>query len=110
MGFCPICKAEYRPGFDRCSDCQIDLVDELPVEENHVPNLNIKLVKIATFSSMPEADLALSYLENEGIECNIVRDTASGWRSELAFIRGIDIVVSEENASRATEIINSIGK
>jgi hypothetical protein len=29
--FCPVCKAEYRPGFTECSDCQVALVDALPV-------------------------------------------------------------------------------
>ena len=28
--FCPQCKAEYRPGFTRCSDCDVDLVERLP--------------------------------------------------------------------------------
>jgi hypothetical protein len=28
--FCPQCKAEYRPGFTRCSDCEVDLVERLP--------------------------------------------------------------------------------
>ena len=31
--YCPKCKAEYRPGFTRCSDCFVDLVDQLPAEE-----------------------------------------------------------------------------
>jgi hypothetical protein len=30
--FCPQCKAEYRPGFTHCSDCDVDLVYELPAE------------------------------------------------------------------------------
>lgn len=30
--FCPQCKAEYRPGFTRCADCDVDLVWELPRE------------------------------------------------------------------------------
>ena len=30
--FCPQCKAEYRPGFTRCADCDVDLVVELPKE------------------------------------------------------------------------------
>ena len=30
--FCPLCKAEYRPGFTRCSDCDVDLVETLPLE------------------------------------------------------------------------------
>jgi hypothetical protein len=30
--FCPQCKAEYRPGFTRCADCDVDLVEVLPSE------------------------------------------------------------------------------
>jgi hypothetical protein len=29
--FCPQSKAEYRPGFNRCSDCDVNLVHDLPV-------------------------------------------------------------------------------
>jgi hypothetical protein len=28
--YCPQCKAEYRQGFNRCSDCGVDLVHALP--------------------------------------------------------------------------------
>ena len=28
--FCPLCRAEYRPGFTHCSDCRVALVTELP--------------------------------------------------------------------------------
>src|ERR1700690_1911029 len=28
--FCPKCRSEYRSGFTRCSDCEIDLVHDLP--------------------------------------------------------------------------------
>ena len=28
--FCPVCHAEYRPGFTRCSDCDVALVPSLP--------------------------------------------------------------------------------
>ena|ERR1700730_2516254 len=30
--FCPKCQVEYRTGFIRCSDCEVDLVEELPKE------------------------------------------------------------------------------
>jgi hypothetical protein len=30
--FCPKCKAEYREGFQTCSDCNVDLVEVLPSE------------------------------------------------------------------------------
>ena len=32
MPFCPECKAEYREGFTKCSDCHIPLTDTLPDE------------------------------------------------------------------------------
>src|SRR6266446_594330 len=29
--YCPQCEAEYRPGFTRCADCDVELVESLPV-------------------------------------------------------------------------------
>jgi len=31
---CPVCKGEYRSGFTRCADCEVDLVQELPTESS----------------------------------------------------------------------------
>ncbi len=33
--YCPQCSAEYRPEFDRCADCDVDLVQEPPPAEDH---------------------------------------------------------------------------
>jgi hypothetical protein len=33
--YCPECGAEYRAGFDRCSDCDVALVHDAPAEEDH---------------------------------------------------------------------------
>jgi catechol 2,3-dioxygenase-like lactoylglutathione lyase family enzyme len=35
--FCPKCKDEFRAGFTRCNDCDVDLVDALPPEEPEPP-------------------------------------------------------------------------
>lgn len=32
--YCPACKAEYRPGFTRCHDCNVPLVAELAKEDS----------------------------------------------------------------------------
>jgi hypothetical protein len=34
--FCPECGAEYRAGFTRCSDCDVDLVQELSASDTRV--------------------------------------------------------------------------
>ncbi len=34
--FCPECRAEYRPGFTHCSDCDVDLVHEIPKHDTRV--------------------------------------------------------------------------
>jgi hypothetical protein len=36
--FCPNCKAEYRPGFTRCSDCEVALVERLDEADVHSNN------------------------------------------------------------------------
>ena len=50
--FCPICNAEYREGFLECTDCDVDLVEELEPQPE-VPGF----VKLATFFS--EGDIAV---------------------------------------------------
>ncbi len=37
MPWCPKCKNEYQEGFTVCSDCDVELVDELPKEEEYIP-------------------------------------------------------------------------
>jgi hypothetical protein len=31
--YCPQCQAEFRPGFDRCNECDVPLVAALPTQE-----------------------------------------------------------------------------
>jgi hypothetical protein len=36
--FCPRCKTEYRPGFTRCSDCDVDLMEALSPSHKNAKN------------------------------------------------------------------------
>lgn len=38
--FCPQCRVEYRPGFTSCTDCDVDLVQELPPARRHASDSN----------------------------------------------------------------------
>src|SRR5215831_16768881 len=38
MPFCPQCRAEYRRGFTHCSDCDTDLVAQLPTGNSPRPD------------------------------------------------------------------------
>lgn len=35
MPYCPKCKSEYRDGFTRCYDCEVELVDSMPQVNKH---------------------------------------------------------------------------
>jgi hypothetical protein len=43
--FCPECRAEYRPGFTRCSDCDVDLVHELPEPDTAIDAVQSSMIK-----------------------------------------------------------------
>jgi len=42
--YCPSCRAEFRPGFYRCEDCDVDLVETLPAEEQKPGYVELALV------------------------------------------------------------------
>jgi len=47
MPFCPKCKAEYQEGFTVCSDCKVDLVEDLKTAEELIPFFQAEDKKIA---------------------------------------------------------------
>ena len=78
--FCPRCKAEYRSGFVKCSDCDIALVDQLPEnrrtgKQARAELRDVELVVVRTYSTVVEAELAKSALESVGID-SMVRSGA----------------------------------
>ena len=63
--FCPKCRAEYREGFHTCSDCNIELVDELPpIPEPEFVNF----VEILGTYNPADVVFLKSLLESEGIQ------------------------------------------
>jgi hypothetical protein len=63
--FCPECGGEYREGFTRCADCEVDLVEALPEPEEAAPAS--QLVTVLETGDPAEMALAESLLQDEGI-------------------------------------------
>ena len=62
---CPNCEAEYREGFTRCSNCDVDLVDALPSIEIRG---DLELVKIFESGNPALLSLARSLLDDAQID------------------------------------------
>ena len=78
MPFCPTCHSEFRPGFTRCEECGVDLVETLPEPEKHplVPHPAFQTVYSST--NLAEAESIRILLEGRGIEAEI-QDRNSGF-------------------------------
>ncbi|MHC4992874.1 MAG: hypothetical protein ACYTGC_18025, partial [Planctomycetota bacterium] len=78
--FCPSCKDEFRAGFTRCANCDVDLVDDLskvetgpavPAERERAEQLFVPLREYCGFLDLDEARHARDTLRLEGIRCEI---------------------------------------
>src|SRR5688572_30610020 len=66
--FCPQCKAEYRQGYTRCSDCGVPLVSVLPDSEEEPAPDHETPVEIFSASDTFEAETVKGLLEANGIK------------------------------------------
>lgn len=64
---CPECGAEYRPGYSRCADCDVYLVDDL-VEEPSIPDPHRELVAVFKTTDSILLPVVKSLLDSAGIE------------------------------------------
>jgi hypothetical protein len=105
--FCPKCKAEYREGFTRCADCDVALVDRLPLEFPDKIRPNIQLVAVRTFVNAFDAIFAKNVLDGAGIDSEIRGYQAGKY---IGFPGGIELLVRGEDAAAADEVLNSEAK
>jgi outer membrane PBP1 activator LpoA protein len=105
--FCPQCKAEYRSGYRRCSDCDVDLVDELPPtqgeESAQATQLNDPRT-IWTGDSATDCVSECETLKEAGIPYEVsqfVKDR----RQRMQVIWRYELAVSREDEQRAKELL-----
>ena len=103
--FCPSCKAEYRSGFTKCSECGVRLVYRFPTEFSAVPDDDTELVTVRTYHNKFEVDLAKATLEAAGIDSMIRSDDYGGRGPHFSFVHGIELLVRSEDADDADQIL-----
>jgi hypothetical protein len=64
--FCPECGGEYREGFTHCADCDVDLVENLPLADAD-PLQEVELVTVLETGDPSELLFAESVLREAGI-------------------------------------------
>jgi len=101
--FCPECKTEYRPGFTRCSDCGVALVNELPPEAHDdmddsrvVWTGNIEADCVSACLSLKDA--GIPYKVSQFSETRFI-NSVGNWRYEIA--------VPSSSFSRAQELLGT---
>lgn len=104
--FCPNCKAEYREGFTRCADCEVDLVDKLPEEEEQDYEIDpdIKFVEVLRTVDVIDIAFIKGALDNAGIHYYIKGEM-------MRNIRPVDpavLMVVEDEADEAIKILKKL--
>ena len=76
---CPNCNCEYREGFTRCSDCDVDLVEPSDVADTRP---EIEIVKVFETGNPALISIVESLLEDADIEYSKSRENLQdlfGW-------------------------------
>lgn len=103
--FCPVCKAEYREGFTRCSDCDVDLVDTLPEEPEEEIDPDAKFVEVLRTRNSTDIVLIESILDSADLHYYIRGGL-------MRFIDPLDdaiLMVLDEDAETAVELLKDAG-
>ncbi len=114
MPWCPKCKAEYRDSFNMCSECDVDLVTVLEVDDAQLQNKDEKdkkeeWVLLINVADGLDADLKEGLLKSCGI--NVIRK--HGGIGDFVKIctgfsnTGVDFYVPESQLTLAKEILES---
>ena len=117
MRYCPNCGAEYRPGFDRCSDCDVALVDEPLTPEEDLNASDAELTEVYSSGRSIDAEVVRSMLEGHGIEARLWGGGLGQWRMESALteMTGVPnafnahrVMVSPEQADDARALVADV--
>jgi len=97
---CPECGAEYRPGFTHCTDCDVELVSELPKPKPGIDCTGLK--HVWTGKDQDRCVELCKYFKAKGIPFKVEQ-------SRHQYLKGVDekyrISVPSEFFQRAKRVI-----
>lgn len=108
--YCPECRTEYREGFYTCADCRVQLVEELPPEDEvqasslfqSAEYYTGEFVEVFRTDDFSEILLIKATLENEGVPSNFNDDLLT---QKPALAR---LVVPTEFESRVRNLLRDL--
>lgn len=101
--FCPHCKAEYRVGFVRCADCDIELVDHISPAEPERDDVTYTIVR--TVQHLLQADQLCSFLQGSGIPAQVRGERFRNPYDVSAVFGDLHIIVPDDFADRAVDLL-----
>jgi hypothetical protein len=105
--FCPVCLAEYRSEFTRCSECDVPLVSSLPDLPPDNPEDHAELIAIRSYANEAEANVARTLLEAAGIESMVPQDPKGGLPHALYPSQGVDLLVRPQDRQAAEDVLGA---
>jgi hypothetical protein len=110
--FCPKCRFEYNPGVNVCPDCEIELVSQLPAEDDPEVAYD-EPVPVFESGDMSVLLVAQSMLENEDIpfwlKGSMVADYVSGGGMGLNPAGGpYKVLVRTDDEENAREVLKEL--
>jgi Putative prokaryotic signal transducing protein len=111
--FCPECRIEYREGFTHCSDCDVDLVWQLP----KLGEPDVKLVKVLETGDPALIGVIESLLDGAEIDFLTkgagLQELIGGGRIGTGFntvVGPVEFWVREDQESAACELLHDFAE
>jgi hypothetical protein len=103
--FCPKCRTEYREGFYVCSDCNTDLVDELPeLPEEENPEF-IEYVEVMGTYNPADVALIKSILDSENMTYYFNADL---FMQVSPLAEPVRLMVIKDEVGKAKEVLQGL--
>ena len=102
--FCPVCEAEYEKGIERCSDHDVELVEQLSPETSR-DRSEARFVPLHNIGSPAEAEMVHDILQQNGVRSAVQSGSMDALSPLLSTgAPGAVVLVDERDYERASEI------